>query len=59
MNEYFHLNLEMRKIGSLAFMYEISEDGRILRNTKSKKQVKIFFDQNYSKYGYIILLFYK
>lgn len=60
MNEYFHLNLEMRKIGSLAFMYEISEDGRILRNTKSKKQVKIFFDQNYSKYGcYAALIFFK
>lgn len=33
-------NLEMRKIPSLQFLYEISEDGRILRNVKSKKQLK-------------------
>lgn len=33
-------NLEMRKIKSLYFLYEISEDGRIIRNVKSKKQIK-------------------
>lgn len=30
-------NLEFRKIPSLKFLYEISEDGRYLRNIKSKK----------------------
>ena len=60
MNSFFNSNLEMRKIWSLSFMYEISEDGRILRNTKSKKQVKIFFDINYSKYGcYAAFVYYK
>lgn len=34
-------NREFRKIPSLDFMYEISEDGRIFRNVKSKKQLKI------------------
>lgn len=33
---------EFRKIPSLKFLYEISEDGRIFRNVKSKKQPKIF-----------------
>ena len=33
-------NPEMRKIPSLQFLYEISEDGRIIRNVKSKKQKK-------------------
>lgn len=30
-------NLEFRKVPSLNFLYEISEDGRFLRNVKSKK----------------------
>ena len=32
---------EFRKIPSLKFLYEVSEDGRIFRNVKSKKQLKI------------------
>lgn len=32
---------EFRKIPSLMFLYEVSEDGRIFRNVKSKKQLKI------------------
>ncbi|MBQ7493575.1 MAG: HNH endonuclease [Selenomonadaceae bacterium] len=32
---------EFRKIPSLKFLYEVSEDGRIFRNIKSKKQLKI------------------
>lgn len=45
-------NLEMRKIKSLDFLYEISEDGRIFRNVKSKKQLKIKLDNHHSKNGY-------
>lgn len=30
-------NLEFRKVPSLKFLYEISQDGRFLRNVKSKK----------------------
>lgn len=30
-------NLEFRKVPSLDFLYEVSEDGRFLRNVKSKK----------------------
>ena len=33
-------NLEFRKIKSLFFLYEVSEDGRIVRNVKSKKQIR-------------------
>lgn len=43
-----NLNLEMRKIPSLQFLYEISEDGRVFRNVKSKKQLR----QHKSNQGY-------
>lgn len=33
--------MEFRKIKSLKFLYEISEDGRIFRNIKSKKQLRL------------------
>ena len=33
--------MEFRKIKSLKYLYEISEDGRIFRNIKSKKQLKL------------------
>lgn len=45
-------NLEFRKIPSLNFLYEISEDGRIVRNVKSKKHIKIKLDMHHSKTGY-------
>lgn len=45
-------NPEFRKIKSLDFLYEISEDGRIFRNVKSKKQRKIILDMHHSKTGY-------
>lgn len=45
-------NREFRKIPSLDFMYEISEDGRIFRNVKSKKQLKIIVDYHHSPKGY-------
>lgn len=45
-------NLEFRKIKSLDYLYEISEDGRIFRNVKSKKQSKIVLDMHHSKTGY-------
>ena len=43
---------EFRKIPSLQFLYEVSEDGRIFRNVKSKKQSKIIVDYHHSKAGY-------
>jgi len=45
-------NLEFRKIKSLDFFYEINENGTILRNIKSKKQIKISLDKHHSKDGY-------
>lgn len=45
-------NLEFRKIKSLQFLYEINENGTILRNVKSKKNIKIFLDMHHSKTGY-------
>lgn len=41
-----------RKIKSLQYLYEINGDGTILRNVKSKKQLKIFLDFHHSKSGY-------
>ena len=46
------INREFRKIKSLKFLYEVSEDGRIFRNVKSKKQNKIIVDYHHSKAGY-------
>lgn len=45
-------NLEFRKIPSLNYLYEISEDGRIMRNVKSKKQIAIRLDTHHSHPGY-------
>lgn len=45
-------NREFRKIPSLKFFYEVSEDGRIFRNVKSKKQNKIIVDYHHSPKGY-------
>lgn len=45
-------NLEFRKVGSLDFLYEVSEDGRYLRNVKSKKYIKVFLDYHHSQKGY-------
>ena len=45
-------NREFRKIASLKFLYEVSEDGRIFRNVKSKKQNKIIIDYHHSEKGY-------
>ena len=46
------INREFRKIPSLKFLYEVSEDGRIFRNVKSKKQNKIIVDYHHSTAGY-------
>lgn len=46
------LNLEFRKIKSLDFLYEVNENGTILRNVKSKKQHRIVLDMHHSKTGY-------
>ena len=45
-------NREFRKIPSLNFLYEVSEDGRIFRNVKSKKQNKIIIDYHHAEKGY-------
>ena len=47
-------NLEFRKIKSLNFLYEINENGTILRNVKSKKQTKIKLDYHHSEAGYYV-----
>lgn len=36
--------LEFRKVKSLDFLYEVSEDGRFIRNVKSKKYLKVYKD---------------
>lgn len=41
-----------RKIKSTKFLYEINENGTIVRNVKSKKQLKIRLDKHHSKEGY-------
>lgn len=45
-------NLEFRKIKSLNYLYEINENGTIIRNVKSKKQLKIILDHHHSQKGY-------
>lgn len=45
-------NREFRKIKSLQFLYEINENGTILRNVKSKKHILIKLDFHYSIKGY-------
>ena len=35
-------NLEFRKIPSLQFLYEVNENGTVIRNVKSKKRLKSF-----------------
>lgn len=47
-------NLEFRKIKSLQFLYEVNENGTILRNVKSKKHIKIKLDMHHSNYGYYV-----
>lgn len=47
-------NLEFRKIKSLKFLYEINENGTIIRNVKSKKQLKIKLDFHHSDIGYYV-----
>lgn len=39
-------NLVFRKIPSLQFLYEVSEDGRIVRNVKSKRHIKQIKDKD-------------
>lgn len=45
-------NLEFRKIKSLQFLYEVNSNGTIIRNVKSKKQLKIKLDYHHSPKGY-------
>ena len=39
-------NLETRKIPSLYFLYEVSKDGRIVRNVKSKRKLRQFLSDD-------------
>lgn len=52
MNDKNNSNLEFRKIKSLKFLYEVNENGTIIRNVKSKKQLKIKLDFHHSEKGY-------
>lgn len=52
MNNKNNSNLEFRKIKSLKFLYEVNENGTIIRNVKSKKQLKIKLDFHHSEKGY-------
>ena len=45
-------NREFRKIKSSKFLYEINSNGTIIRNVKSKKQLKIVLDFHHSQKGY-------
>ena len=47
-------NREFRKIPSLKYLYEINDNGTIVRNVKSKKQLKIKLDYHHSKAGYYV-----
>lgn len=40
-----NLEVEFRKVPSLLFLYEVSEDGRIVRNVKSKHHLKFDTDR--------------
>ena len=37
-------NIEFRKVKSLQFLYEVSSDGRVIRNVKSKKHLRQYRD---------------
>lgn len=50
-------NLEFRKIPSLKYLYEISEDGRYVRNVKSKKYLTVKLDTHHSEIGYYMVWF--
>ena len=43
---------EFRKIKSLDFLYEVNEDGTVVRTVKSKRRLKIRLDYHHSKVGY-------
>lgn len=52
-----NLEIKYRKIPSLKFLYEISVDGRYLRNVKSKRYIKMFDEISLSgkRIGYVII----
>ena len=45
-------DLFFKPIPSLDFLYEINENGTIIRNIKTGKRYKIFLDKHHSKLGY-------
>lgn len=50
-------NLEFRKIPSLDFLYEITADGRYIRNVKSKAYTNSRLDFHHSSKGYYAAFF--
>lgn len=50
-----NLEFGFRKIKSLNFLYEINENGTIVRNVKSKKHIRIVLDFHHSKIGYYFI----
>ena len=44
--------LEFKPIPSFDNMYEINENGTIIRNAKTKKNLRIFLDMHHSRVGY-------
>ena len=48
MGSYPNREVKFRKIPSLDFLYEVSEDGRIVRNVKSKHQ--LYMDKDWGGY---------
>lgn len=48
-----NLNREFRKIPSLQFLYEVNDNGTIIRNVKSKRHLKIFKNRHNSPNDYL------
>lgn len=47
-----NLESEFRKIPSLDFLYEVNENGTVIRNVKSKRRLKCFIKSHNSKTSY-------
>lgn len=51
-NRFAKSELGFKPIPSFDNMYEINENGTVIRNVKTKKNLKIFLDMHHSKTGY-------
>lgn len=54
MNNNSNREFQYRKIKSLQFLYEINENGTVLRNVKSKKHLHIKLDTHHPNKGYYV-----